>query len=110
MRISDWSSDVCSSDLFVIVDLHLLQSADQRFLEIGRRDGLFRNFTQRDNRILVPVAINGQLGTSIDFPRTLSGKQDQVKTVCNLVDAIFDSNAGHVGSLEKSAKIESPTA
>src|SRR3546814_20537297 len=91
MRISDWSSDVCSSDLgfgrlrdgadlvrhFVIVDLHFLQSADQRFLEIGRRDGLFRNFTQRDNRILVPVAINGQLGTSTDFPRTLSGKQDQ---------------------------------
>src|SRR3546814_9464129 len=36
---------------FVIVDLHLLQSADQRFLEIGRRDGLFRNFRSAERRL-----------------------------------------------------------
>src|SRR3546814_3525751 len=35
MRISDWSSDVCSSDLDVMIGTHELLQADVRFKRLG---------------------------------------------------------------------------
>src|SRR3546814_17561056 len=35
MRISDWSSDVCSSDLDVMIGTHKLLQADVRFKRLG---------------------------------------------------------------------------
>src|SRR3546814_15786202 len=44
MRISDWSSDVCSSDLDLGVELHVIEAFAERlpcgFAEVARRDML----------------------------------------------------------------------
>jgi len=53
------------------------------------------DFAQCDNRVFVPVTVNGEFGTAGYFPRTLSGKQDEVKTIWDFVDTIFDGNARH---------------
>src|SRR3546814_9009478 len=110
VRISDWSSDVCSSDLrrlgdrtdfvrrVVVVDLHLLQRCDERIVQIHRQDGLLRDLAQGDDRVFVAVAIQRQLGAAGNLAGALRGKQDEVKTDGNLVDAIFDGTAGQTGA------------
>src|SRR3546814_5546765 len=85
MRISDWSSDVCSSDLLigriVLVDLHLLQARDDRFLEMLRLDRLLGDLAQRDHRIFTAIAIERQIGAARDLPRTLRGEQHEIEPV-----------------------------
>ena len=60
--------------------------------------GLLRflgDFAQRNNRVLVIVAVNRQRRASGDFAGTVRGKHNQFEPVRNLVNAIFDRNAGH---------------
>src|SRR3546814_609940 len=106
MRISDWSSDVCSSDLLigriVLVDLHLLQARDDRFLEMLRLDRLLGDLAQRDHRIFIAIAIERQIGAARDLPRTLRGEQHEIEPVGDFVDAIFDRDARH-GRFPRSA-------
>ena len=69
----------------------------QRFVQLARTDRLFRDLAKRNNGILVAIAIDGQLGASRDFASALGSQQDEVETVGNLVDAIFNGNACHEG-------------
>lgn len=69
-------------------------------MQIHRQDSFFSDFTQGDDRIFVPVAVQGQFGTAGNLPRALGGKQDEIKTVGNLINAIFDGNAGQKGAPE----------
>src|SRR3546814_19614576 len=79
MRISDWSSDVCSSDL----------------------DRLLGDFAQSDYRVFVPVTIDRQFRTARNLTSALTGQQHQIKSVGNLVNAIFNGDARHVRSEER---------
>ncbi len=84
----------------VVVDLHLLHRADQIELEVFGKDGLVGDLAQRDDRILVTVAVDRQLGATGNGARPLSGQKDEIETIGNLVDAIFDSDARHAWLLE----------
>src|SRR3546814_4718023 len=74
----------------------LLQRTDERFLQILGTNRLLGDLAQRDDGVLVAVAIDGQFRAARDFARAVRGKQNQVEAVGNLVDAILDGNAGHV--------------
>ena len=76
-------------------------------MQIGREYGFFRDFTQGDDGIFIPVAIDGQFRAARNLPRALSGEQDEVKAVGNLVDTIFDGNAGQTGLLQHQGGITS---
>ena len=71
------------------------QYVDEILGEIAGRQRRFGNLAQRDDRVLVAVAIDGDFGAAGNLARTLRGKQDEIETIGNLVDAIFDSNARH---------------
>src|SRR3546814_14242000 len=74
MRISDWSSDVCSSDLFKAV-------TDGRFLRSIRRKRLFRNRALCNGP---QVRRNGMRATTIMMlmaPLALGGCVSTVKSV-----------------------------
>src|SRR5688500_2416296 len=79
----------------VVVDLDALQVGDQGFLELLGLYTLLGDLAQGDDRILVAVAIDGQLGAAGNLPRPLGRKQHQIEPVRDLVDAIFDGNARH---------------
>ena len=53
------------------------------------------HLAQRDDRVLVAVAIDGQVRTAGNLARTLSREQDQIEPVRDLVDTIFNRNARH---------------
>ncbi len=74
----------------------LLQRVDQVFLEIFRRQCLVGDFAQRDDRVLVVVARDGNLPAGRDLPCAMAGQKHQFKTVFHLVDAVLDSDACHV--------------
>src|SRR3546814_4958462 len=64
MRISDWSSDVCSSDLVSIED-NAWSTVELAITEFGRLDGAFNNAG------LPPVNVPLHQLTSADFQRSL---------------------------------------
>ena len=68
---------------------------DQIALEFPEIDGLFGDLTQGDDRVFVVVAIDGQRHPGGQMPGSLRGEHDQLKTVGNLGDAVFDGYAGH---------------
>ena len=72
-----------------------LQGDDDGFQQLGRNDGVFRDLAKRHDRVLVVVAIDGQRGAVGDRAGAVAGQQDQTKTVRHLLDAVFDSDAGH---------------
>ncbi|CDX41568.1 conserved hypothetical protein [Mesorhizobium sp. SOD10] len=79
-----------------LVDLDmLLQRVDQVFLEVVGRQRLFGDLAQRDDRVLVIVARNGDLRALADLAGAMAGEQHEFKTVVDLVDAIFNGYAGH---------------
>src|SRR3546814_15784242 len=77
----------------------LFRSTDERFLQILGTNRLLGDLAQRDDGLLVAVAIDGQFRAARDFARAVRGHQNQVAAVGNLVDTILDGNAGHVVSL-----------
>jgi DNA-binding HxlR family transcriptional regulator len=79
----------------VVVDLHALQVRNHGFAQFGGVDGLVRDLAQRDDRVLVTIAIDGQFRTARDLPSALRSEQHQIEPVGNLVDTIFDGYARH---------------
>src|SRR3954467_15771087 len=57
----------------VLVDLDSLEAADQRFLELARLDRLFGDLAQGDDRILVAVAVDGELRAARNLAGPLGG-------------------------------------
>src|SRR3546814_11913761 len=100
MRISDWSSDVCSSDLEVVL-VELLAGlvdgvkSDQRILELGRRLAHDR----------LAVAIDAIDVVSADILRCIghraAGCREAVDTLLNLAGAIplpVETSGAHQGA------------
>ena len=81
--------------LVLLVGQHALQRLDQALVQDLRLDRRLGDLAQRHDRVLVAVALDGQLGAARDLARALRGQQDQIEPVGNLVDAIFDGNARH---------------
>src|SRR5688572_33262715 len=73
--------------LVLLVGQHALQRLDQALVERLRPHGGLGDLAQRDDRVLVAVAIDRELGTARDLARALRGEQDQIETVGDLVDA-----------------------
>ena len=63
-------------------------------------DRLVGDLAQRDDRVLVAVAIDGEVGAARNLARALGREQDQIEPVRDLVDTIFNRNARH-SSLRK---------
>src|SRR5665213_60342 len=72
---------------------------DQVFLQVARRHGGLGDLAQRNDRVLVVVAINRNLRTRRDHARPMASEKNEVEAVLNLVDAVFDGDAGHRRSL-----------
>src|SRR5439155_5059116 len=87
--------------LVLLVDPYLLEVGDDRFLKLLGLDGLLGDLAQRDHRILVPVAVDSEVGAARNLARALRREQDEIEPVRNLVYAIFNRNARHQ-SLRKS--------
>ncbi len=73
----------------------LLQRMDQVFLQIVGRQRLVGDFAQRDDRVLVLVAIDGDRGALRNLAGTVAGEQNELEAVLDFVDAIFNGDAGH---------------
>ena len=85
---------------FGLVDLdEFLQRMHQLFAQVFGRDRLVGNLAQRDNGIFVVVAIDGELRARRNHPRPMGRKENQIESVVDLVDAIFDGDARHEMSL-----------
>ena len=67
--------------LVVLVDADLLQVGDDRFLEVLRLDCRFGDLAQSDNRVLVAVAVDGELGAARNLTGALRAQQDQIEPV-----------------------------
>ena len=83
----------------VLVHAHALEAGDRRIRKLGRRDRLIGDLAERDDRIFVAIAIDGELRAARDLPGAMRGQQHEIKAVLNLVDAILDRNARHGGSV-----------
>lgn len=81
---------------FGLVNLDvLLNRMNETFPEIARRYGFFRDFAERNDGVLVPLRIDGR-GAAIGYgARAMGGQENELETVRNLIDAIFDGHAGH---------------
>lgn len=58
-------------------------------------NSFFCDFTKRDDRILVTITVDRQFGTPRNLTCALRRKEHQIKTVRNLVNAIFNGHACH---------------
>ena len=68
-------------------------------LDAAEVDGFVGDLAQRDHRVLVVVAVDGQLLAAAQVARALGGEQNQLEAVGNLLDAVFDGDARHALSL-----------
>src|SRR6266702_623184 len=73
----------------------LLERVDEIFLEIAGGDRLVGDFAQGHDRVLVVVAIHGDLRARGDHAPPMARQQHQVETVLDLVDTIFHGDTGH---------------
>ena len=53
------------------------------------------DLAQRHDRVLVVVAVDRDLGAGRDHPRAVARQQHEIEAVFDLVDAVFDGDAGH---------------
>ena len=68
---------------------------DKVFFEIIGRDGFLGDLAQCDHRILVVVAIDGDLRAGRHHARAMTREQDEIEAIFNLVDTVLDSDTGH---------------
>ncbi|CCF18788.1 hypothetical protein NT26_1064 [Pseudorhizobium banfieldiae] len=73
----------------------LLQGVDEIFLEIIRRQGLVGDLAQRNDRVLVVVAVHRDRRTLGDLTCTMAGQKHELKAVVDFIDAIFYGDTGH---------------
>ena len=72
-----------------------LEADDEVVAQPVEIDRLIGDLAQRDDRILVVVAIDGELGASGHVAGPLSRHHHQIETVGHLQYAVFDRNARH---------------
>src|SRR5262249_24800825 len=54
-----------------------------------------RDLAQRDDRVLVVVAVDQDRSAGRNDARTVRREQHELESVLDLVDAVFDGHAGH---------------
>src|SRR5580704_12694264 len=69
--------------------------------EVLWRQPLLGDLTQSDDRILVVVARDGDLGAGGENARAVARHENQIEAVFDLVDAILDGDARHGGNSSK---------
>lgn len=79
----------------VLVDLHLLQILHHALGQALGADGAFGDLAQRDDGVLVAVAVQRQFAAAGNLAGAGAGEQDQFEPVGDDFDAIFDGDAGH---------------
>src|SRR3546814_2402265 len=113
MRISDWSSDVCSSDLVVAVrSLDAGDHALEVFVHSPDRDGLFAAIVISLDRLGVQIqqarALDGPGGTIFDSFQVLPGDTRQPTSVAaierRLTEALSRSEE-HTSELQSLMRI-----
>jgi len=72
-----------------------LQAVDQIFLEIAGRNGGLGDFAQRHDRVFIVVAVDGNLRSGRNHARAMARQKNEIETIFNLVDAVFDRDSGH---------------
>jgi len=76
------------------------QGFDQILFQLAEGDRLLGDFAQRDDRVLVVVARDGQLFPAADIAGTLRREQNQLEAVRNLLNAVFNGHARHAPILQ----------
>ena len=71
------------------------QRADQVLFNARQIDCFLGDFAEGDDRVLVIIAIDGQLLTAADVTGTLGGEQHEFEAVGDLLNAIFNGYARH---------------
>ncbi len=90
-----------------LVDLDIfLQRVNQFLAQVVRRDGHVGDLAQRHHRVLVVVALDGDRCAGRYHARPVTRQQHEIKPVFNLVDAVFNGNAGHAGCSCKGTCVE----
>ena len=87
------SSATSSSSTWTRCRLPISDSSSSRGLTVCLGD-----LAQGDDRILVAVAVDGELGAARNLARPLRGQQHQVESVGDFVDAVFDGYARHAAA------------
>jgi len=72
---------------------------NQFLAQILRGNRRVRDFAQRYDRILVVVALHGDLGAGGNGAGAVAGQEHELEAVRNLVDAVLDGDASHQGIL-----------
>ena len=89
-----WQHRRCDCFWLVNLDL-LLNGMNEPFAHIASGDGLLGDLTQRDDRGLVVVLLNGDRSTFAERARPMCRQEYEVEPIGNLVDAVFDCYARH---------------
>ena len=71
------------------------EGLDEVLLELRQLDGLLGDLTQRDDGVLVVVAIERKFFAAAQVARALGGEQDELEAVGDALNAVFDGNARH---------------
>ena len=77
-----------------------LEALDGRFAQLVGGQRLLGDLAQRDHRVLVVVAVDGQRRAGGERPRPVRREHDELEAVRHLVDAVFDGYAGHAADLQ----------
>src|SRR3954454_4447632 len=87
---------------FRLIDFDIfLQGVDELLLEVVRGDRLVGDLAQRDDRVLVAVAVDRQRRAGRDQAGAVACEQHELEPVLDLVDAIFDGHASHARLLSR---------
>src|SRR5205814_5111888 len=88
------------------VDLDmLLHAAHHRGFQMIESDSLVGDLAQRNDRVLVVIAVYRQRGAGADFTRTLRGEQHELKSVRDFDNTIFNSDARHFSRLFRNCEL-----
>jgi hypothetical protein len=74
---------------------------NQLLAEVVGRNGQVGDLAQRHDRVLVVVALDGNRRAGRYHARPVTRQQHEVKPVFNLVDTVFNGNAGHLAAPTK---------
>src|ERR1700730_15044285 len=86
--------------LFRLVDLDmLLHATHHRTSQVRHADRVLSDFAKCDHRVLIVIAVEGQRSTRGDFAGTLRREQDQLESIRNFENTIFDGNTRHCETL-----------
>ncbi len=89
----------CALFFFLITRNDALQAVDEAVFQRVKVEITISNFAQGHDRVFVVVAVERQLGTGRDIPGAVRSQQNEIKTVRNFLDTIFNGDAGHTCGL-----------